>query len=187
MDPLWVSVVITVVLVCITAYYAIETRRIARAAAEQTQELRQQRINASQPVLWPMIWGWSGNKLEVIYENIGNGPALNIDIYLGRGEDPIISDCEHKWCSYIIAGEKKTHDFLTHTLEYGPLGAKPLDSSAINKLVGKYTLLVEWRDLNKSGPFFQAKLPFSLERDPDGKLYVKNGVVVINPVPEKSK
>ena len=187
MDPQWVNVIILAVLAVITAYYAFETRTIARAAAEQAQELKQQRISASQPVLWPMIWGWSGNKLEVICENIGNGPALDIDIYLGRGEDPIISDCEHKWCSYIIAGERETHSFLTHILEYGPLGAKPLDSSIINKLAGRYTLLAEWRDLYKSGPFFQAKLPFSLEKGPDDKLWVKSGVVVINHVPEKSK
>ena len=187
MDPLWVSVVITVVLVCITAYYALETRRIARAAAEQAQELRQQRISASQPVLWPMILGWDLNKLEVIFENIGNGPALDIDIYLGRGEDPKLSECEHIRYSYMIAGKEKIHNFLTHTLEQSPLGAKPLDSNVLSKLVGKYILIVEWLDLYKSGPFFQAKLPFSLETEPDSKLYAKEGVVVIDHIPEKKK
>lgn len=187
MDPLWVSVVITVVLVCITAYYALETRRIARAAAEQAQELRQQRIGASQPVLWPMIWGWNGNKLEVIFENIGNGPALDIDIYLGRGEDLVINNCEHTWYSYMVAGEKETHNFLTHTLEQSPLGAEPIDSNVLSKLMGKYILIVEWRDLYKSGPFFQAKLPFSLDINSDGKLYAKEGVVFIDQIPEKRK
>ena len=95
MDPQWLNLIILAVLAAITFYYALETRRIARSAAEQALELRQQRINASQPVLWPMIWGWGGNKLEVIFENIGNVPALDIDIYLGRGEDLVISECEH--------------------------------------------------------------------------------------------
>ena len=144
MDPLWVSVVITVVLVCITAYYALETRRIARAAAEQAQELRQQRISASQPVLWPMILGWDLNKLEVIFENIGNGPALDIDIYLGRGEAPKLSECEHIRYSYMIAGKEKIHNFLTHALEQSPLGAKPLDSNVLSKLVGKYILIYKY-------------------------------------------
>ena len=187
MDPLWVSVVITVVLVCITAYYAFETRRIARATAEQAQELRQQRISASQPVLWPMILGWDLNKLEVIFENIGNGPALDIDIYLGRGEAPKLSECEHIRHSYMIAGKEKIDNFLTQPLKNGPMGAEPLDSSVINKLEGKYTLLVEWYDLYKSGPFFQAKLPFSLEINSDGKLYAKEGAVVIDHIPEKMK
>jgi len=193
MDPLWVSVGVTVVLVGITGYYAYQTRKIARAsedaaraAVEQAQELRQQRISASQPIVWPMIAGWKIYRLEVDIENIGNGPALDIDIYLGRGEDLIISDCEHTCFSYVIAGEKKNHDFLIQKRSFTAMGAEPLDSSVINKLVGKYTLLVEWRDLYKSGPFFQAKLPFSLEIDSGGKLYTKEGVVVIDRVIEKT-
>ena len=193
MDPLWVSVSVTVVLVCITGYYAYQTRRIAktsedaaRAAVEQAQELRQQRISASQPVLWPKILGWDFNNLEVIFENIGNGPALDIDIYLGRGEDLVITDCEHTWYSYIVAGGNNIHNFLRQSLgSDGQGGTMPPDSSVLSKLVGKYALLVEWRDLYKSGPFFQAKLPFSLETNSDGKLYTKEGVVVIDKVLEK--
>ena len=195
MDPLWVSVSVTVVLVCITGYYAYQTRRIAktsedaaRAAVEQAQELRQQRISASQPVLWPKILGWDFNNLEVIFENIGNGPALDIDIYLGRGEDLVISDCEHTWFSYMVAGGNKIHKFLRQPLgDDGMGGAIPPDSSVLSKLMGNYTLVVEWRDLYKSGPFFQAKLSLSLETNPDGKLYAKEGVVVIDHIPEKNK
>jgi len=188
MDPLWVSAGVTFVLVCITAYYALETRSIAKAAAEQAQELRQQRISASQPVLWPKVLGWNFNNLEVIFENIGNGPALDIDIYLCRGEDLGISDCQYTWYSYIVAGEKKIHNFLRQPLgEDGQGGTTPPDSNVISKLVGKYTLLVEWHDLYKSGPFFQARLPFSLEMNSDGKLYAKEGVIVINQIPVKRK
>ena len=108
MNPLWVSVGVTVVLVCITFYYALETRRIARAEVEQSHELRQQRINASQPVIWPMIVGWEIYRLEVIFENIGNGPALDIDIYIGQGEEPMFEESEHIRYSYMIAREKQT-------------------------------------------------------------------------------
>lgn len=187
MDPLWVSLGVTVVLVFVTVYYAWQTKIIAKAAAEQTSELRQQRISASQPVIWPMISGWNFNKLKVTFENIGNGPALDIDIYLSRVEDLIISKCEHIKYSYMIAGEKKIENILTQPLRNGPLGPAPLDSSVLSKLIGKYTLLVEWCDLYKSGPFFQAKLPFSLEMNSDGKLYTKEGVVVIDRIPEKRK
>jgi hypothetical protein len=192
MEPLWISAGTTIILACITGYYASLTKKIAgasenaaRAAVEQTDALKQQRINASQPTLWPMIWGWTSNKLEVICQNIGNGPALDIDIYLGRGENPIISDCEHKRYSYLVAGDKEEHFFLVQWGECGPMGLDLLASSVIDNLLGKYTLLVEWRDLYKSGPFFQAKLPFNLERDLDGKLCVKEGVVVISSIPER--
>jgi len=188
MDPLWVSVVVTVVLVCITAYYALETRRIARAAVEQAQELRQQRISASQPVVWPMIVEWEIYRLEVVFENIGNGPALDIDIYVGRGEEPMLGDSEHIRYSYMVAQEKKKENFL---MLQNPIqdsyGQPSPDMETLAHITGKYTLLVEWRDLYKSGPFFQAKLPFSLEIDSDNKLYAKEGEVVIDHVPEKRK
>jgi hypothetical protein len=195
MDPLWVSVGVTVILVLITGYYAYQTRRIAktsedaaRAAVEQAQELRQQRIHASQPILWPVIQKWNYNQLDVNFENIGNGPALDVDIYLGPGENLVISDCEHQRYSYVVAGEKKTHNFLRQALQDDGMGGTiPPDSSVLSKLMGKYTLLVEWRDLYKSGPFFQAKLPFSLEIDSEGKLYIKEDVVVIDKLPEKRK
>lgn len=186
MDPLWVSVVVTVVLVCITAYYALETRRIARAAAEQVQELRQQRMSASQPIVWPMIVGWKIYRLEVDFENIGNGPALDIDIFVGRGEEPMFEDSEHIRHSYMVAREKSKHNFLMpQNPTQDSYGQPSPDKDTLANIAGKYTLLVEWRDLYKSGPFFQAKLPFSLEMTSAGKLCVREGVVVIDSVSEK--
>jgi len=185
MDPLWVSVVVTIVLVCITAYYALETRRIASAAAEQAQELRQQRISASQPIVWPMIVGWKIYRLAVHLENIGNGPALDIDIHIVRGETPISN--EHVWYSYFIPGEKKEHSFLEPaTTTPDSYGQPTLDIETKTHIAGNYTLFVEWHDLYKSGPFFQAKLPFSLEMDTGGTLHAKEGVVAIDRIPEKT-
>ncbi|MGA2670839.1 MAG: hypothetical protein ABSF21_05450 [Dehalococcoidia bacterium] len=194
MDPLWVSVGVTVVLVGITGYYACQTRKIARAsedaaraAVEQAQELRQQRISASQPIVWPMIAGWKIYRLEVDIENIGNGPALDIDIFVGRGDDPIYEDNNHERHSYMIAREKRKHNFLIpQNPTQDSYGQPSPDKDTLANIAGKYTLLVEWRDLYKSGPFFQAKLPFSLEIDSGGKLYVKEGVVVIDRVIEKT-
>jgi peptidoglycan/xylan/chitin deacetylase (PgdA/CDA1 family) len=186
MDPLWVSVGVTVVLVCITGYYAYQTRRIARAAAEQAQELRQQRISASQPVIWPKVVGWEVYILKAAFENIGNGPALDIDIFIGCGEEPISEYCDHVRHSYMIAGEKREHYFLkSDTRNIDGYGHPNPDRDDLAQIAGKYILLVEWRDLYKSGPFFRASLPFSLEIDADGKLYAKEGVVVIGHIPAK--
>ena len=186
MNPLWVSVGVTVVLVCVTFYYALETRRIARAAAEQAQELRQQRVSASQPVIWPNIVGWKIYRLEVDFKNIGNGPALNIDIFIGRGDEPKYEGNEHIRYSYMVAQEKETHNFLMlQNSAQDSYGQPSPDKDTLANLAGRYTLLVEWRDLYKSGPFFQAKLPFCLEMDPDGIFRAKEGVVVINQIPEK--
>jgi hypothetical protein len=185
MDPLWVSAGVTFVLACITAYYAFETRRIARAAAEQAQELRQQRISASQPVIWPKVVGWEVYILKAAFENIGNGPALDIDIFIGCGEEPI---CDHVRHSYMVAGEKKEHYFLkSDTRNTDGYGHPNPDRDDLAQIAGKYILLVEWCDLYKSGPFFRASLPFSLEIDPEGKLRAKEDIVVIDRVPEKKR
>jgi len=186
MDPQWLNLIILAVLAAITFYYALATKRIARAAAEQAQELRQQRISASQPIVWPMIAGWKIHRLEVDFENIGNGPALDIDIFVGRGDDPIYEDNNHVRHSYMVAREKRKHNFLMpQNPTQDSYGQPSPDKDTLANIAGKYTLLVKWRDLYKSGPFFQAKLPFSLEIDSDGKLYAKEGVVVIDRVPEK--
>jgi len=195
MDPLWVSVVVTVILVSITGYYAYETRRIAKtsedtakAAMEQAKELRQQRISASQPIIWPMIMGWNIYRLEVVFENIGNGPALDIDIFIGRGEEPMLEDSEHVRHSYMVAREKKKHAFLMlPTTAVDAYGQPIHDMDTLAHITGKYTLLVEWRDIYMSGPFFQSKLTFCLELDSSGKLSAKEEEVVIDRIPAKSK
>jgi len=189
-----VQTMLTFVLVLVTWFYARETAKISRsseaaakAAETQTQEVRLQRISASQPVVWPMIWGWQSHELTVILENIGNGPALDIDIYIGRGVDPIIGDCEHKWYSYMTAGEQKDHTFLRQPRKLTATGELPLELSVLSSLVGKYTLFVEWRDLYMSGPFFQARLPFNLEMDPAGNLSTREEGVNIDRIPAKRK
>ena len=200
-DALQVMLMYT--LVTATWWYARETAKMskssseaAKAAAEQAkaskkmaEEMRQQRLSASQPLVWPSIWGWDfGNdRLDFLFENVGNGPALDVDIFLGRGEDPIIRECEHRWYSYIIAGDRKKGDFL-HPPDsiLQPLGPETQDK-IVNWLVGEYTLLVEWRDIYMSGPFFQAKLPFTFEIDSLGRPVAKEGLVNVIPIPAKRK
>lgn len=195
------QVLLMYTLVTATWWYASETAKMskssseaAKAAIEQAEatrkmaeEMRQQRLSASQPVVWPMIWGLSTDALTVFFENIGNGPALDVDIYLGRGEEPIIRDSEHRWYSYIVAGEKEKTTFLKPPISSDNAGGFELDLSLVAKLVGKYTLLVEWRDLHMSGPFFRAKLPFIIEIDSSGRPLIKEGLVNVEPIYVKRK
>ena len=134
-----------------------------------------------------MIWGWCSNELAVVFENIGNGPALDIDIYVGRDTDPIIKDCEHLWYSYMTVGEKKNHTFLRQPYERTATGVQPLEPEILKGLVGQYTLLVEWRDLHMSGLFFQARLPFKLELDSANNLVTKEEGANIDRIPAKRK
>ncbi len=203
-DALQVMLMYT--LVTVTWWYARETAKMskssgeaAKAAVEQAEaskkmaeEVRQQRLSASQPVVWPSIYCWdSGNDhLVVLFENIGNGPALDVDIFLGRGEEPIIRDSEHKWYSYIIAGDRREHGFIElpdSIKSFHPPVLYEKITTWQRGLIGEYTLLVEWRDLYMSGPFFQAKLPFTLEVDSRGRPVAKEGLVKIAPISVKRK
>ncbi len=182
-----ITAISMVALFVVTGIYAWRTHVISKAAEKQAEEMRQQRLSASQPVVWPMIQGLSTNALEVVFENIGNGPALDVDIYLGRGEEPIIKDSEHRWYSYIVAGDNKKTTFFKPPVSSDSMGGFVMDLNLVAKLVGKYTLLIEWRDLHISGPFFQAKLPFTIEIDSNQKPLVKEGLVIIEPIYTKSK
>ncbi len=143
-----VQAIAMVALAIFALIYALYTKGIYN-------ETKKQRLNASQPVIWPSISlsqtnarpGHKWSKLEVILVNIGNGPALEVvaspGVVLGEGHPQRIS--------YLTAGGKEDLCFpLVFTDEEVPP-------------VGEYEFLVEWRDLHKSGPYFQAKLPFSLQ------------------------
>lgn len=192
-----VQIWITLSLVVVTGLYVLETTKMrksseimAKAALKQAEasnamvdEMKQQRINASQPVLWPIVIGWAYLGLQISIQNIGNGPALDIDIYLGRGNDPMMNDCEHEWSSYLGGGNSSSCHFLRESV----IKDKEKVVVADPKYIGDYTVFVEWRDLHMSGPFFQAKLSFYLDIDSNGDLFAKNEVVKINSISAKRK
>ncbi len=133
-------------------------------------ELRQQRLNASQPVIWPnIVWMTS---LEVQLLNLGNGPALEVDAFLVSGSERK----EHQRVDCLVPGDTRILNFLSEIFEYGPLGMKLCD--ALKKAAGEYTLLVEWRDLHTSGPYFQARLPFILQLVGDSLVLEKQAVKI---------
>ena len=76
MDSQWVMVVITAVLVCITAWYATETRRMAKKMAEQTAALLAPRV---------VVWAErrDGN-VYLVVENQGASSAMELRLSSDR-------------------------------------------------------------------------------------------------------
>jgi len=72
MDTAWVIVVLTVVLTCITGWYAYETRQLVKLTNIQIKEIRK-------PVLAFQLIPWRGMALKLRIQNVGKGPAFNIE------------------------------------------------------------------------------------------------------------
>lgn len=154
----------TVGLVVVTLMYVIFTKRIL-------DEMRRQRLNASQAVIWPVVW-WKEYYLEVTLNNIGNAPALKVKVFL---QDELIITSR----SHIPQGDK----VVFRCLEPGggaprlePLTPMGIDVGEeflkrIAGLVGQYLLVVTWDDLLEQ--HFEAKLLFSLQVDSEGRMSSK--------------
>jgi hypothetical protein len=183
--------IVVYLLFLVTSWYARETAKIGKSSGEaaessaaqaeaskaMAEEMRQQRLNASQPVIWPTIsWNPNDKCLDVYLGNIGNGPALDVDIFVGRGKEPAIADCEHEWFSYIVQGGGVHHRFFRQS---------PLKQFDPDALLGEYTVFVEWRDLHSTGPFFQARLSADLVRDATFVLSAEHQKVNITSISAK--
>lgn len=152
-----------IVLVAVTTIYVMITQGMLR-------ELRQQRLNASQPVIWPSV-GWKLG-LEVQLLNLGNGPALEVDAFLVSGSELK----EHRGVDLLLPGETSELHFLSEIFHAGATGMSLREGC--KKAAGEYTLLVEWRDLHTSGPYFQARLPFIMQVDGDNLVLEKQAVKI---------
>jgi hypothetical protein len=176
---------LTAGLILVTAFYAVDTNRMrrssektaeaaieqARAAEEQArasvkmaEEMRQQRISAEQPVVWPAVLNCKHSSpydrvteitFNITLANIGNGPALDVHVYLGWGSDPRLADCLHDMKSYIRAGREENSRFV--------LSGSAVPFSSPTTTVAEYMLIVQWRVLYlEAGPFFEARMPLQL-------------------------
>jgi len=68
----WIQVVVTTILVCITGWYAWETRRMVKNMEKDREELHR-------PVLNFQLIAWEANSLKLRIMNVGSGVATDID------------------------------------------------------------------------------------------------------------
>lgn len=67
----WALVGVTIVLVAITAWYAMETHRTVKRMDQEREQL-------SRPVLTLQLIPWQPQLLKLRIQNVGNGPALGV-------------------------------------------------------------------------------------------------------------
>ena len=168
-----------IVLVAVTMFYAISTERQAQASIKMAEEMREQRLAMSRPIIimrpvheeLPETEGdnivtiGSGYFSHFSICNVGNGPAIEVEASLLNSEKDYFEAVRE---TYLRAGEER--DF------------RKSDSSLAERPDANYYLLCEYKDI-PSGfsdqKIYQTWLPFKLVKTgQQGKFYVAPGELI---------
>jgi len=179
----WVLIFLTLGLVMVTVLYALVAFRQANANVKMVEEMREQRIISSRPVLIQKAVVETETKLRTfgsldwfshfeIY-NAGNGPAIEVVIsLLDRGKTPIHSERK----SFLRSGES-------------PIVFSPTELTNLEK--STYYLVTEYKSVlaGASQPtWYQTRLPFeTINASREGKIYVKPGELEFKEVLENER
>lgn len=158
-------------LIAVTAIYSYSTIQIARDTKRQADEIREQRVMASRPVIIQKAVLETETEFRTfgsldwfshfeVY-NAGNGPAIEVEIsLLDREKTPIQSHRK----SFLRAGEPP--------IEFSPTELPNLEKST-------FYLVSEYQSVFPHGSqptWYQTWLPFeTVEGGKEGKIYVKAG------------
>jgi len=171
----------------IYAYFAMETadaaRRQADASVRMAEEMREQRIMTSRPVIIQKAVVETETKLATfgskdwfsyfeVY-NAGNGPAIEMEISLLNKEKTSIHS-QRK--TFLRAGEPP--------IEFSPSELASLEKST-------FYLVCEYQSILSHGPqptWYQTWLPFeTIESSEEGKIYMKPGELEFKEVSERER
>ena len=80
-----IQVLVLIVLVVVTFWYAMSTEKIYRATLNTE-------LNSSMPIVKLRVVSASEDEVVVEYKNVGRGPALNVRLWMARAHDPDFAD-----------------------------------------------------------------------------------------------
>jgi hypothetical protein len=192
-----IEITITFVLVLVTAGYVRRTAEIADATREQAEatrrqadasikmaeEMREQRIMASRPVIIQKSVLETESRFRTLdsldwfshFEvyNAGTGPAIEVEISLLNKQKTLIHSRRK---SFLRAGE--------NPIEFSPTELASLEKST-------FYLVSEYQSVFSRGSettWYQTWLPFeTVEAGKHGKIYVKAGELEFKEVAEKDR
>jgi len=186
---------VTIVYVCRTHVISKATKQQAKASVEMAEEMKEQRIMASRPVIiqravykdsdWPDIKiGWIGiipNKIASYFShfevyNMGSGPAIEVEISILDEEKCQIDSLESTRRTFLKADD--------HPLIFRPL----IPSWGVKS----YYIACEYQSVisrsSKQQTWYQTLLPFSPNKSSkQGEIYVATGELEFREVNEKDR
>jgi len=186
----WIQAISMVILVLVTGIYVWRTHVISKATKEQAdasvkmaEEMREQRVMASRPVIIQKAVVETETELATfgskdwfsyfeVY-NAGNGPAIEVEIsLLNKEKTPIHSQRK----TFLRAGKPP--------IEFSPSELASLEKST-------FYLVCEYQSILSQGTrkmWYQTWLPFeTVEASKEGKIYVKPGELEFYEVSEKER
>jgi len=179
----WAQTLLMIGLVLVTAFYASSAEKQADASMKMAEEMKEQRVTASRPVVVQKavhekdIYEGSTKDYFSHFEayNKGNGPAIEVEISLVDSDKRTSIDSHRK--SFLGAGEP-------------PIEFRPTSLAARRENSTCY-LVCEYQSILSSGPrkmWYQTWLPFkpskSSEKD---KIYVVAGELEFKEATEKER
>jgi len=179
----WAQIMLLLALVMVTGFYAWSASRQADASVEMTEEMKEQRVMVSRPVIIQKAVVETETKLRTFSSrdwfshfevyNAGNGPAIEVEIsLLNKEKTPVHSQRK----TFLRADEPP--------VEFGP-----------DELVGlektNYYLVCEYQGIlshNTQPVWYQTWLPFeTIKASEAGKIYVKPGELEFKEVDERER
>ncbi len=177
----WAQIVLLFGLVVVTGVYAMSTARQADASVKMAEEVREQRITASRPlIIQKALYDkdtWEGNTRDYFshfeISNVGSSPAIELEI------------------SFMDA-EGKKHSIRQTFLRSDDPPIKFRPSSIANLPESTtYYIISEYRSLypaETQKPWYQTRLPFKISKSSkEGAIYVVAGELEFGAVSEKER
>ena len=179
----WAQIILMIALVAVTAFATLSATRQANASVKMAEEMKEQRVMASRPVIIQKAVIVDETELATeaycdwfsyfeVY-NTGNGPAIEVEIsLLNKEKTPIHSQRK----TFLRAGEPP--------IEFSPSELASLEKST-------FYLVCEYQSILSQGTrktWYQTWLPFeTVEASKEGKIYVKPGELEFYEVSEKER
>jgi len=193
----WAQAISMVVLVIVTGIYVWRTHIISKATKEQAdasvemaEEMREQRIMTSRPVIIQKAVVETETEYRThdskdwfsyfdIY-NAGNGPTIELEVsLLNKNKELFVS---HR-VTCLKAGDKPIH--WPHPLD----SEFPVDLSRNDESL--YYLVSEYQGIFSAGSarrWYQTWLPFeTIKTSKDGEIFVKQGELEFKEITEKER
>ena len=163
----WAQILLMIGLVTVTATYAWSTQRMAKANEKMAEQMRAQRIMASRPIIVLKAVVETETKLRTfgskdwfsyfeVY-NEGNGPAIELEIYLLNENKSLIESARE---TILRANEP-------------PIRFLPSNLNNLKESVTHY-LLCQYQSILSREIWYQTWFPFEpVKSSKNGKIYVK--------------
>jgi len=177
-----IQVILMGLLVVVTGVYAWRTFAISKATKKQAQEMREQRVMASRPLLIQKsvhekdIWEGSTKDYFSHFEisNVGNTPAIEVESSLMDNE----GNRPHSIRQTYLRNDDSP-------IKFRPANIVNLEETKTYYLVSEYQNIFSY-GLQK--PLYQTRLPFKISKSVQkGKIYTIAGELEFKEATEKER